>query len=135
MIIIRKIRTGVHIISGWRNITNIDISANGLKRLQARDRQSSYLIMDMTKMPLKDHSFDIIIEKVNKYFYIKGLYFANGWGMVREKMKAVGKNIKGEGKGLNVLKCIFLGYKIKKSSAITDGKKLSNCEKYTSGFD
>ena len=42
-------------------------------------------------MPLKDHSFDIIIEKVNKYFYIKGLYFVNGWGMVREKMKAVGQ--------------------------------------------
>eukprot|EP00088_Acartia_fossae_P070224 TRINITY_DN9343_c0_g1_i2.p1 TRINITY_DN9343_c0_g1~~TRINITY_DN9343_c0_g1_i2.p1 ORF type:complete len:254 (+),score=36.15 TRINITY_DN9343_c0_g1_i2:170-931(+) len=49
--------------AGWTNITNLDISLNGLKTLKQREPKSEYLLMDMTRMPLKDASYDIVIEK------------------------------------------------------------------------
>jgi len=48
---------------GWSNITNIDISINGLNKLKEREKSSEYILMDMTCMPLRDNSYDIILEK------------------------------------------------------------------------
>jgi len=50
--------------SGWENITNIDISLTGLQKLRRRERDSNYVLMDMSIMPFKDKAFDIVVEKV-----------------------------------------------------------------------
>ena len=41
----------------------MDISLNGLNKLREREPHSDYLLMDMTRMPIRDHSYDIVIEK------------------------------------------------------------------------
>ena len=54
--------------SGWANITNIDISLTGLQKLRRREKDSNYILMDMSLMPFKDKTFDVVLEKV--YFNI-----------------------------------------------------------------
>lgn len=52
--------------AGWWNVTNIDISSVVLHNMRSLDRlahQQTYLAMDMTNMPFRDHCFDIVIEK------------------------------------------------------------------------
>ena len=41
----------------------MDISLNGLKKLREREPHSEFLLMDMTRMPIRDHTYDIVIEK------------------------------------------------------------------------
>ena len=49
---------------GWRNVTNIDISTVVLRNMKNQDKTAqTYLAMDMTNMPFRDQSFDIVIEK------------------------------------------------------------------------
>jgi ubiquinone/menaquinone biosynthesis C-methylase UbiE len=49
---------------GWRNVTNIDISTVVLHNMRNQEaRPQTYIAMDMTRMPFRDHSFDIVIEK------------------------------------------------------------------------
>ena len=61
-------------------MTNIDISTvvlhNMRRQEDRRRRPQTYLAMDMTNMPFRDHSFDIVIEKAGvrggekKEFYV-----------------------------------------------------------------
>jgi ubiquinone/menaquinone biosynthesis C-methylase UbiE len=49
---------------GWSNVTNIDISTVVLHNMRSQEaRQQTYIAMDMTRMPFRDSSFDIVIEK------------------------------------------------------------------------
>ena len=41
----------------------MDISLNGLKKLREREPHSEFFLMDMTRMPIRDHTYDIVIEK------------------------------------------------------------------------
>ena len=54
---------------GWWNVTNIDISTVVLHNMKNQDQASqTYLAMDMTNMPFRDQSFDIVIEKAGISF-------------------------------------------------------------------
>ena len=49
---------------GWSNVTNIDISTVVLHNMRNQEaRPQTYIAMDMTRMPFRDRSFDIVIEK------------------------------------------------------------------------
>lgn len=52
--------------AGWRHVTNIDISTvvlHNMKQQQQQQQHHTFLAVDMTNMPFRDHSFDIVIEK------------------------------------------------------------------------
>ena len=56
----------LNLLIGWLNITNIDISLTGLQKLRSREKDSNFVQMDMSLMPFKDKTFDIVVEKVYK---------------------------------------------------------------------
>lgn len=52
--------------AGYRNITNIDISAAAIWKMKERDRgenQATWLVMDATAMTFPDSSFDLAVDK------------------------------------------------------------------------
>jgi hypothetical protein len=61
---------------GWSNVTNIDISTVVLHNMRSQEaRPQTYIAMDMTRMPFRDRSFDIVIEKAGQALTYCSLWF------------------------------------------------------------
>ncbi|XP_023330813.1 methyltransferase-like protein 13 isoform X2 [Eurytemora carolleeae] len=77
---------------GWENITNIDISLTGLQKLRRRERDSNYVLMDMSIMSFKDKAFDIVVEKCTLDSLL--VTAESPWDLDSKQHKLVGRVLK-----------------------------------------